>query len=241
MNGSLASIKSLLQTLLQNRERFKQTEVSVLPPFVYLELVQQYLQGSPITWGAQNVSSESKGAYTGEISVPMLQDFHCRYVTIGHSERRQLFGETDQQIAAKLVATLCGGLHPILCIGETAVEREAGQTLAVVSRQLAEAIKLVDNVTNLTKIVIAYEPVWAIGTGRQAAPAEVQEVHQAIRAQLNQRQPQLGDSIRIIYGGSVKPEGAAQLFIQADIDGALVGGASLLADQFIEIAEQCKR
>lgn len=241
MNGSVASIKILLQALLQNRERFCEVEVAVFPPCVYLELVEQYLQGSPIAWGAQNVSSEKAGAFTGEISAEMLQDFHCRYVIVGHSERRTLFAETDPLVAAKFVAALRAGLYPILCVGETADERKEGITHSVIERQLAVALKLADNLPDLTQAVIAYEPVWAIGTGQQATPEQAQEVHQAIRVQLNKHRPYLGDMIRIIYGGSVKPETAAALFAERDIDGALVGGASLQADQFIEIAEQCKQ
>lgn len=241
MSGSAASIKALLQALLQRREQFACVEMAVFPPFVYLELVSQYLQGSPIAWGAQDVAQEAAGAFTGEISAAMLSDCHCRYVIVGHSERRILYGETDQQIAAKFIAALKVGLRPILCVGETAAERQNGQTLAVVERQLAVVLKLADNLPHLSQAVVAYEPVWAIGTGQHATPGQAQAVHQAIRAQLNQHQAGLGEATRIIYGGSVKADNAASLFEQADIDGALVGGASLQADQFIEIAEQCKR
>lgn len=241
MNGTTARIKMLLQALLQNRERFSSIEMAVFPPSVYLELVGQYLQGSPIAWGAQNVSSEASGAFTGEISAAMLADLHCRYVLVGHSERRTLFGETDAQVAAKFAAALQANLHPILCVGETLAERQQGATHQVITRQLAAALKLADNLASLSHAVIAYEPVWAIGTGQNATSAQAQEVHQAIRAQLNQHRAQLGDGMRILYGGSVKADNAAALFVQADVDGALVGGASLQADQFIEIAEQCKR
>lgn len=241
MNGSTAGIKTLLQTLLQNRERFSEVEMAVFPPFVYLELASQYLQGSPIAWGGQTVSSEADGAFTGEISAAMLKDLQCQYVIVGHSERRTLYGETDPQVAAKFVAALKADLQPILCVGETLAERQQGATLKVITRQLAVALKLADNLPHLSRAVIAYEPVWAIGTGQHATPGQAQEVHQAIRAQLNQHRPQLGDVVRIIYGGSVKADNAAALFVQADIDGALVGGASLQANQFIEIAEQCKR
>lgn len=236
MNGSITSIKALLQTLLHHRERFAHIEMAVFPPYVYLELVSQYLQGSPIAWGAQNVSGEAAGAFTGEISATMLQDFQCRYVIVGHSERRTLYGETDQQVGAKFAAALQAGLSPILCVGETAAERQAGDTLKVIERQLAVTLKLADNLPNLSKAVVAYEPVWAIGTGLNATPGQAQEVHQAIRSQLNQHQPELGAAMRIIYGGSVKAENAGTLFMQSDIDGALVGGASLQANQFIEIA-----
>lgn len=241
MNGSATSIKTLVQELLQNRQRFAGVEVAVFPSFVYLEQVAQYLQGSPITWGGQNVSSEPSGAFTGEISAAMLQDMQCRYVIVGHSERRTLFGETDQLIAAKFVAALKAGLRPILCVGETAAERKEGATLSVIHRQLAVVLKLADNLPNLAEAVVAYEPVWAIGTGQNASPEQAQEVHQAIRKQLSQPHAELGSKIRIIYGGSVKADNAAALFKQSDIDGALVGGASLHANQFIEIIAQCKR
>lgn len=240
MHGSTASIKTLLQTLLQGRERFAQVEMAVFPPFVYLDLVGQYLHGSPIAWGAQNVCAEAAGAFTGEISAAMLQDLQCRYVLVGHSERRTLYGETDQQVAAKFIAALRTSLRPVLCVGETAAERQQGATFQVIERQLAVALKLADNLPTLSEAVIAYEPVWAIGTGQNATPEQAQAVHQAIRAQLNQHQAQLGAKMRIIYGGSVKADNAAALFAQSDIDGALVGGASLQANQFIEIAEQCK-
>jgi triosephosphate isomerase (TIM) len=241
MNGSTASIKALLQGLLQNRERVQGVELAVFPPFVYLELVRQYLQGSPIEWGAQNVCSEAAGAYTGEISAAMLQDFQCRYVIVGHSERRTLYGETNQQVGAKFAAALRAGLRPILCVGETGSERERGLTLGIIEEQLAVVLKLADNLPNLAEAVIAYEPVWAIGTGQNASPGQAQEVHQAIRLQLKQHSARLAEQVRILYGGSVKPENAGELFAQDDIDGALVGGASLQVNQFIEIAERCKR
>lgn len=241
MNGTTASIKALLQAILQNRQRFVQVELAVFPPSVYIELVRQYLAGSSVEWGAQNVSHENAGAFTGEISVAMLRDLECSYVIIGHSERRSLYGETDQQVAAKFAACLQGGVKPVLCVGETAAERQQQQTLAVVERQLACALKLADNHSALAEAIVAYEPVWAIGTGQNASPEQAQEVHQAIRAQLNRHRAGLGDKMRIIYGGSVKAENARPLFEQNDIDGALIGGASLQANQFIEIAEQCKR
>ncbi len=241
MNGSKASIQLLLQALLQNRERFKEVELAVFPPFVYLEQVSEYLQGSPVAFGAQNVSNEEFGAFTGEISAAMLNDFQCHYVIAGHSERRTLFGETDQQVGAKFAAALKAGLRPILCVGETLEERQTGATLRVIERQLAVALKLADNLSDLSAAVIAYEPVWAIGTGQIATPKQAQEVHHAIRVQLDRHSARLGEGVRIIYGGSVKSGNAAALFAEADIDGALVGGASLQVNEFIEIAEQCKR
>ncbi len=240
MNGSKASIQNLLQSLLQGVGRFGKNEVAVFPPFPYLEQVRQSLQGSVITWGAQNVCSEPQGAFTGEVSASMLCDLQCSYVIVGHSERRTLYAETDQQVGAKFIIALQAGLKPILCVGETAAERKEGVTLRVIERQLAVALKLADNLPNLNQAVIAYEPVWAIGTGQNATPGQAQEVHRAIRAQLHSHNPELGKSVRIIYGGSVKADNARALFNQADIDGALVGGASLQAGQFIEIVEQCK-
>jgi triosephosphate isomerase (TIM) len=240
MNGSTSSIKQLLQGLLQGRDRFHSVEMVVLPPYPYLELVSQYLQGSPIGWGAQNMAAEPAGAFTGEVCAAMLQDFHCQYVVVGHSERRTLYGETDAQVAAKFVAAFQAGLRPILCVGETAAQRREGETLAVIERQLAVALKLADNLNGLSQAVIAYEPVWAIGTGQHASPEQAQEVHQAIRQQLRAQAARAGEEIRIIYGGSVKPDNAAALFRQPAVDGALVGGASLQADQLIEIAQQCK-
>ena len=239
MNGTQSTVKTLLQVLLQNRERFNRIEMAVFPPYVFLELAARYLNQSSIAWGGQNVCDEESGAFTGEISAAMLSELHCRYVIVGHSERRTLYGETDSQIAGKVAIALQHNLRPILCVGETAAQREAGQTLAVINSQLAVVLNLADNLPNLSEAAIAYEPVWAIGTGQQATPLQAQEVHAAIRAQLRSCDPELG-SMRIIYGGSVKPDNAAGLFAMADIDGALVGGASLKADQFIEIAEQCK-
>lgn len=241
MNGSRDSIKLLLQNLLQHREQYQHLEMTVFPPYVFLDLVEHYLRGSPIAWGAQNMSSEDSGAFTGEISVAMLKEFHCEYVIVGHSERRQLFGETDEQVAKKVTRALRHGLRPIVCVGETADQRKNGSTLAVIERQLAAVLKLADNLSDLAQALIAYEPVWAIGTGQNATPEQAQEVHAAIRAQLKAKDPDLAANMRIIYGGSVKPDNAGSLFAMADIDGALVGGASLQADQFIEIAKQCKR
>ena len=241
MNGSKASIKALLQALLQNRERFKAVELAVFPPFVYLELVSQYLQGSPVAWGAQNVSSAESGAFTGEISAAMLRDFQCHYVIVGHSERRILYGETDQQVGAKFAAALKAGLRPILCVGETAEERQAGATLQVIERQLAVALKLADNLPDLSAAVIAYEPVWAIGTGQMRHPGRRRKCTTPLGFSLTSTLPVWAQAVRIIYGGSVKSGNAAALFAEADIDGALVGGASLQVNEFIEIAEQCKR
>ncbi len=234
MHGSKASIESLLQLLLKQTN--KTVELAVFPPFVYLEQVRQTLTGSQLSWGAQNLSSHDSGAFTGEISAPMLKDFQCHYVIIGHSERRSLFGETDPLIAAKFLAAQRHGLVPILCVGETLEQRQQGKTIQIIEQQLATVLKLADNLTALSQAVIAYEPVWAIGTGLNASPSQVEEVHAAIRQQLNQVHAGLGSTIRILYGGSVKPDNAAAIFSEADVDGALVGGASLQAEQFLKIA-----
>lgn len=240
MNGTPAGIKQLLQGLLQHRHDFDHVQVAVFPPFVFLPLVQEYLNGSPIAWGGQNVSDKLSGAYTGEISAPMLHEFHCQYVIVGHSERRILYKESNELIGAKFAVALSQGLRPILCVGETEQQRQEGVTLDIVKEQLAVAFKLVDNLEQLAQSIIAYEPVWAIGTGQNATPEQAQEVHLAIRGELARRDDHLASTVNILYGGSVKPENAQALFAMPDIDGALVGGASLDMKQFVEIAQQCK-
>ena len=188
-------------------------------------------------WGAQNVSAFPDGAHTGEISVNMLKNLGCRYVIVGHSERRKLYRETNHDIAQKFQATLQGGLLPILCIGETLEERKAEKTLSVVHEQLAVVLALKDNCTAFSEAVIAYEPVWAIGTGLSATPEQAQAVHVAIRAQLTAIDENCAKKMRILYGGSVTPDNAKALFEMPDIDGALVGGASLIAEEFIRICK----
>jgi triosephosphate isomerase len=220
MHGSRASISALLDALLNGLAGWKGAECAVCPPFPYLEQVSGRLAGTPLAWGAQNVSEHAQGAHTGEVAAAMLADLGCRYVIVGHSERRQLYGESDARVAAKFAAARSAGLTPILCVGETLQEREAGSTEAVVARQL-EAVRFESG-------VLAYEPVWAIGTGRSATPAQAQEVHGFLR----KRVPQ---GTRILYGGSVKADNAAELFRMPDIDGGLVGGASLVAKEFIAI------
>ena len=200
-------------------------DVVVAPPFTALECASRALP-SPIAWAAQNVSAEAKGAFTGEISVAMLADLGCRYTIVGHSERRSLYGETDAGVAAKAAALLAGGVLPIVCVGESLEEREAARTTAVVEAQLAGSLAGLPG-ERIGDVVIAYEPVWAIGTGRTATPELAQEVHAAIRGQLSAAHGESADRVRIQYGGSVKPENASELMAQPDIDGALVGGASL--------------
>jgi triosephosphate isomerase len=220
MHGSRASNSALLDTLLRAIPGIKGVECAVCVPFPYLGEVAERLRGSPLAWGAQNVSEHAQGAYTGEVSASMLAEFACRYVIVGHSERRQLFGESDAQVAAKFAAVRGAGMTPILCVGETLAEREAGRTEAVVARQL--------DAVDFQKGVLAYEPVWAIGTGRNATPEQAQAVHAFLRKKLPQ-----GTSI--LYGGSVKPQNAAQIFAMPDVDGGLIGGASLVAMDFLDI------
>ena len=189
------------------------------------------LKGSAMSWGAQDVSAQAQGAFTGEVSGAMLADFSCRWALVGHSERRSLHGETDQLVADKAKAALASGITPVVCVGESLAERDAGQAVAVITRQLAPVLAL--GAEAVKKMVVAYEPVWAIGTGRTASPEQAQEVHAAIRAALVAAG---AGNIQILYGGSVKASNAASLFAMPDIDGALVGGASLVAEDFIAIA-----
>ena len=218
MQGSRASITALLDELV----KASPAGSAVCAPYPYLAQVAERLRGSSIAWGAQNVSEHAQGAFTGEVSAAMLLEFGCRYAIVGHSERRQIYRETDAQVAAKFAAARAAGLTPILCVGETLAEREAGRTEEVVARQLA-AVKFEGG-------VLAYEPVWAIGTGRNATPEQAQEVH----AFLRKRVPA---ETAIIYGGSVKPQNAAAIFAKPDVDGGLIGGASLVAKDFLDIVK----
>lgn len=229
MNGSLESNKALLQQLC-SAEVPSHVEVGICAPYVYLAQLQQLLRDSDIRIGAQNISIHNQGAYTGEISGSMLQDFACDYVIVGHSERRQYHSETNASVGQKAKAALQHGLTPIICVGETLEHREAASTLKVVEEQLV-AIKKVLSEPELAKTVIAYEPVWAIGTGLTATPEQAQEVHAFIRQQLGQYR----DNIKILYGGSVNSQNAQALFAQTDIDGGLVGGASLKFSEFSAI------
>ncbi|MGH8565438.1 MAG: triose-phosphate isomerase [Gammaproteobacteria bacterium] len=234
MNGTRAEIRPLLQALKEGLDPAPRAEVAVCPPFLYLPLVGELLEGTPIALGAQDVCEEAAGAYTGEVSGPMLRDYHCRYVIVGHSERRQVYREDDERVARKFSQALSSGLIPILCLGETLAEREAGNTEAVVERQLG-AILEDSGAGAMRAAVIAYEPVWAIGTGRNASPAQAQEVHAFIRARIAERDPDTAASLPILYGGSVRGANAAALFAMPDIDGGLIGGASLSAAEFLAI------
>jgi triosephosphate isomerase len=222
MHGSRESISGLLDAITAGAHTAG-VECVVCPPYPYLPQVAERLSGTPIAWGAQNLSEHAQGAYTGEVSAAMLAEVGCRYVIVGHSERRQLYGETDAQVAAKFSAASKAGLTPILCVGETLAERDAGGTSEVVARQLAAV--------PFTGGVLAYEPVWAIGTGRNATPQQAQEVHALLRARL----PAQWRDSPILYGGSVKPQNAAAIFAMPDVDGGLIGGASLVAADFLAI------
>ena len=235
MNGSRADAATLVSGVLAGIGRLGGVEVVLCPPFILIPLVAETVRASGrIAWSGQNLDTHASGAYTGEISGPMLRDFGCTYAIVGHSERRAYYGESDAIVADKFGAAQTAGLIPILCVGETLAEREAGQTQAVVDRQLS-AIIAKHGAAALTQSVIAYEPVWAIGTGRTATPAQAQEVHAFIRAKVAAQSKSVADGVRILYGGSVKGDNAAELFAQPDIDGGLIGGASLKADDFLAI------
>jgi triosephosphate isomerase len=231
MNGGLAANEALVQAMLAGIGSPK-ADVALCAPAPYLAQLQSLLKGSPIAWGSQDVSAHEQGAYTGEVSAAMLRDFACRYAIVGHSERRQYHGETDAVVAEKAQRALAAGITPIVCVGETLAEREAGVTEEVVKRQLAAVIHLVGHC--ITEIVVAYEPVWAIGTGKTATPEQAQAVHAVLRAQLKAATPN-PERIQILYGGSMNAANAATLLAQPDIDGGLIGGASLKAPDFLQI------
>ncbi|WP_341938198.1 triose-phosphate isomerase [Marinimicrobium sp. C2-29] len=234
MNGSLIGNASLLHQILSGSDAFEHLEVGICPPFPYLEQVSEQVSHSRINLGAQNVSAFQSGAYTGETSAAMLKDLGCRYVLLGHSERRQLFQESDHQVAAKFEAALSAGLQPVLCIGETLEQRQREETGRVVSTQIQSVIDHV-GIQGFTNAVIAYEPVWAIGTGQTATPEQAQEVHAHIRQLLTGYDASIASQVHILYGGSVNAANARSLFSQKDIDGGLVGGASLKPNDFLDI------
>jgi triosephosphate isomerase len=234
MHGSLAANQRLLESVKAGVESAPGVEAAVCVPFPYLQQAAGVLGGTRVAWGAQNLSEHDAGAYTGEVSGAMLRELGCRYVIVGHSERRTLYGERDAQVAAKFAAAQRVGLVPILCVGETLAEREQGATEEVVGRQLRAVIGAA-GVAALADAVIAYEPVWAIGTGRTASPGEAQSVHAFIRAQVGAADADVAERLPVLYGGSVKPENAPALFAMRDIDGGLIGGASLVAEDFLAI------
>ena len=233
MHGNLAENEALLSGLLAGMGGVK-AGVAVCVPFPYLAQVQAKLAGSAIALGAQNMSQHAKGAYTGEVSAAMLKDFACAYVIVGHSERRALYGESDEEVAEKFAAVQAAGMTPILCVGETLGEREGGVTEDVVGRQL-DAVIAKCGVAALAKAVVAYEPVWAIGTGKTASPDQAQAVHAFIRNKIRALAPVVADGLVIQYGGSMKPNNAVELLGQPDIDGGLIGGAALNAEEFLAI------
>ncbi|HMM76379.1 MAG TPA: triose-phosphate isomerase [Gammaproteobacteria bacterium] len=236
MHGSRAMAAALCDEIKAARGEFAGMDVGVCPPYVLLPQVADSLRGSGIAWGAQDVSEQASGAYTGEVSAAMLKDFDASLVIVGHSERRALYGDTDALTVKKLRQAEAVGLVPILCVGETLEERKAGRTEAVVARQLDALLGEPDAATLLGALVIAYEPVWAIGTGETATPDQAQAVHAFIRARLGSA----AAGIRLLYGGSVKPGNAGELFAMPDIDGGLIGGAALKSADFIAICSAAR-
>jgi len=234
MHGSKTMARNLLEGLLAGSSADGKADLVVFPSFPYLSLTESILSGSHIHWGGQTLSPNAQGAHTGETSGDMLKDMGCHYVLVGHSERRSIYGESDADVAVRFKAALDARLHPVLCLGETLQERELGQTESVVERQLDAVIGCV-GMDSFRRAAIAYEPVWAIGTGLTATPAQAQAVHAFIRDKLTSLDVIIAGQLRILYGGSVKGSNAAELFAQSDIDGGLVGGASLTAEDFLAI------
>ena len=240
MHGGLKTNQQLLQDVVAGVSGLRDVAVAVCVPFPYLAQTQAVLSGTPVAWGAQNLSEQAQGAFTGEVSASMLQDFACRYVLVGHSERRAIYGETDNLVAEKFAAALASGLRPVLCVGETLEQRDAGKTLEVVFAQIDAVLARV-GVAAFSGAVVAYEPVWAIGTGRTDTSAQAQEVHAAIRAKLAKLDGGVAEGLQILYGGSVKPGNAVELFSMPDIDGGLIGGASLVASDFLAICAAAEK
>ena len=240
MHGRLASNKALLDKVVAGVRELKAADYAVCVPYPYLFQAQSMLQTTNISWGAQNLSQFEEGAFTGAVSPGMLTDFGCRYVIIGHSERRGYFHESNELAAAKFDAAVKASLTPIFCVGETLAEREAGKTEQAVAAQL-DAVLDREGVQGLSKAVWAYEPVWAIGTGKTASPAQAQAVHAFIRQRIAKQDSQLAQGLCILYGGSVKASNAAELFAMPDIDGGLIGGAALVADDFVAICRAAQK
>ncbi|ALU88844.1 triosephosphate isomerase protein [Herbaspirillum rubrisubalbicans M1] len=233
MNGSLAANAALVAGIKEGLPA-EVCDVAVCVPAPYLAQVQGAVAGSPVALGAQDMSAHAAGAYTGEVSAAMLQEFGVHYVILGHSERRAYHGESDAAVAAKTVTALKAGLVPVVCVGETLEQREAGQTNEIVGGQLDVVLTALSN-EDAARIVVAYEPVWAIGTGKTATPEMAQEVHAMLRARLGAKSAEAAAKVRILYGGSMKPDNAQQLLVMADIDGGLIGGAALKAEDFLAI------
>lgn len=239
MFGRLARNKELLAGVMSGVGALRNTDCAVCVPYPYLSQVQTLLQGSNVAWGAQNMSHHEEGAFTGEVAAGMLQEFGCKYVILGHSERRGIYHENDDLVALKFEAAFKAGLKPILCVGETLEERDAGVTEEVVARQLDAVINR-SGVKTLQQAIVAYEPVWAIGTGKTASPEQAQAVHAFIRQRVAKLDGQVAQGLCILYGGSVKAANAPELFSMSDIDGGLIGGASLVAEDFVAICRAGK-
>lgn len=240
MNGTVDFITELLNSLSSKLDDFLLADVTIFPSFVYLELVNALLGESVIKLGAQNLSQHEVGAYTGEVSANMLKEVGCQYVLVGHSERRQLFGESSDLVGQKYAIALNNGLIPVLCVGETKEQREAGETQQIILEQI-NAVTAHVGLASLLKGIVAYEPVWAIGTGLTATPEQAQEVHEFIRKSIALEDEFVAENLCIVYGGSVKGSNAAELFAMPDIDGGLIGGASLKAEEFITICQSVKK
>lgn len=234
MNGTLQSSRELLQKICKKIDHSGSAEIGVCVPFIFIPQVGELLDGSRIILGSQNVGDQPSGAYTGEISAQMLVEYGCRFAIVGHSERRLLYGESNELVAARFRQAIEVGLVPILCVGETLEHREQGKAFDIVGAQL-DAVLAISGVEALNKAVVAYEPVWAIGTGKTATSTQAQEVHAYIRHEIACHSEVVADGLRILYGGSVKPDNAGELFSMPDIDGGLIGGASLEAESFLSI------
>ena len=240
MNGSLDSVKPLVEGIKAGMDAVTTAEMAVCPPYVYIPVVAGLLEGSAIALGAQDINDQESGAHTGEVAPNMLTDVGCKYAIVGHSERRSIYGESDEFTASKFAAARKAGLVPILCVGELLEEREQGITEQVVARQLDAVINL-EGIAALADAVIAYEPVWAIGTGKTATPDQAQDVHAFIRGKLAGLDGDVAEKTRILYGGSMNAGNAADLLSMADIDGGLIGGASLKPDDFLAIGKAANR
>jgi triosephosphate isomerase (TIM) len=240
MHGNRAANAALLEAIVAGLEDAGNVECAVCPPYPYLVQVADRLRGTALACGAQDVSEHAQGAYTGDVSAAMLADCGCRYVIVGHSERRQLCGESDARVAAKFAAARSAGMTPILCVGETLAEREAGKTESTVARQL-DAVLSGAGAGAFAQAVLAYEPVWAIGTGRNATPEQARDVHAFLRSRVAEKDAGAARELRILYGGSVKAANAAALFAMPEVDGGLIGGASLVATEFLAIARAARK